>query len=161
MGDTQMTGNPDSEEDKASIAVLEKLGDLAEKQGRQIDFGLQTGDYVDNGSNYAMWTEMQNAFYRCVPGRETSSIRSAITSIMVTPAASISAASAPAPGQGLLFRGVWRCLCCRHQQRRRPECSLRMAQAGRGAEHLHVEDSVHPPAAVLYQCKKRQQRAVP
>lgn len=68
MGDTQMTGNPDSEEDKASIAVLEKLGDLAEKQGRQIDFGLQTGDYVDNGSNYAMWTEMQNAFSAAFPG---------------------------------------------------------------------------------------------
>ena len=68
MGDTQMTGNPDSEEDKASIAVLEKLGDLAEKQGRQIDFGLQTGDYVDNGSNYAMWVEMQNAFSAAFPG---------------------------------------------------------------------------------------------
>lgn len=68
MGDTQMTGNPDSEEDKASIAVLEKLGDLAEKQGRQIDFGLQTGDYVDNGSNYAMWAEMQNAFSAAFPG---------------------------------------------------------------------------------------------
>lgn len=67
MGDTQMTGNPDSEEDKASIAVLEKLGDLAEKQGRQIDFGLQTGDYVDNGSNYAMWAEMQEAFNHTFP----------------------------------------------------------------------------------------------
>ena len=66
MGDTQMTGNPDSEEDKASIAVLEKLGAIV--KDKPVDFGLQTGDYVDNGSNYAMWTEMQNAFSAAFPG---------------------------------------------------------------------------------------------
>ena len=66
MGDTQMTGNPDSEEDKASIAVLEKLGAIV--KNKPVDFGLQTGDYVDNGSNYAMWTEMQNAFSAAFPG---------------------------------------------------------------------------------------------
>ena len=65
MGDTQMTGNPDSEEDKESIAVLEKLGDLV--KGKQVDFGLQTGDYVDNGTNYAMWAEMQEAFNHTFP----------------------------------------------------------------------------------------------
>ena len=66
MGDTQMTGSPDSEEDKASIAVLEKLGAIV--KDKPVDFGLQTGDYVDNGSNYAMWTEMQNAFSATFPG---------------------------------------------------------------------------------------------
>ena len=66
MGDTQMTGNPDSEEDKASIAVLEKLGAIV--KDKPVNFGLQTGDYVDNGSNYAMWTEMQNAFSATFPG---------------------------------------------------------------------------------------------
>ena len=65
MGDTQMTGNPDSKEDKESIAVLEKLGDLV--KGKQVDFGLQTGDYVDNGTNYAMWAEMQEAFNHTFP----------------------------------------------------------------------------------------------
>ena len=66
MGDTQMTGSPDSEEDKASIAVLEKLGAIV--KDKPVDFGLQTGDYVDNGSNYAMWTEMQNVFSAAFPG---------------------------------------------------------------------------------------------
>lgn len=66
MGDTQMTGSPDSEEDKASIAVLEKLGAIV--KDKPVDFGLQTGDYVDNGSNYAMWAEMQNAFSAAFPG---------------------------------------------------------------------------------------------
>ena len=65
MGDTQMSGNPDSKEDKASIAILDALGDLV--KDKQIDFGLQTGDYVDNGANYAMWAEMQEAFNHTFP----------------------------------------------------------------------------------------------
>lgn len=65
MGDTQMSGDPDSKEDKASIAVLEKLGAIV--KGKQIDFGLQTGDYVDNGANYAMWAEMQDEFNNVFP----------------------------------------------------------------------------------------------
>ena len=65
MGDTQMSGNPDSEEDKASIAILDALGDLV--KDKQVDFGLQTGDYVDNGTNYAMWAEMQEAFNHTFP----------------------------------------------------------------------------------------------
>lgn len=84
MGDTQMTGNPDSEEDKASIAVLEKLGAIV--KDKPVDFGLQTGDYVDNGSNYAMWTEMQNAFSAAFPGVSFFHTLG-ITSITVTPAA--------------------------------------------------------------------------
>ena len=64
MGDTQMTGNPDT--DAESIAILEKLGAIV--KDKPVDFGLQTGDYVDNGSNYAMWTEMQNTFSTAFPG---------------------------------------------------------------------------------------------
>ncbi len=63
MGDTQMSG--DREADAGSIAILESLGNIV--KGKQIDFGLQTGDYVDNGSNYAMWAEMQDEFNKVFP----------------------------------------------------------------------------------------------
>ena len=63
MGDTQMSG--DREADAGSIAILESLGNIV--KGKQIDFGLQTGDYVDNGSNYAMWAEMQDEFNNVFP----------------------------------------------------------------------------------------------
>lgn len=63
MGDTQMSG--DREADAESIAILDALGDLV--KDKQIDFGLQTGDYVDNGSNYAMWAEIQEAFNHTFP----------------------------------------------------------------------------------------------
>ena len=64
MGDTQMSG--DREADAESIAILEKLGALV--QNKPVDFGIQTGDYVDNGSNYAMWDEMQETFNHTFPG---------------------------------------------------------------------------------------------
>ena len=63
MGDTQMSG--DREADAESIAILERLGTIV--KDKQIDFGLQTGDYVDNGTNYAMWAEMQEAFNHTFP----------------------------------------------------------------------------------------------
>ena len=63
MGDTQMSG--DREADAESIAILEKLGAIV--KDKQVDFGLQTGDYVDNGANYAMWAEMQEAFNHTFP----------------------------------------------------------------------------------------------
>ena len=63
MGDTQMSG--DREADAESIAILDALGDLV--KDKQIDFGLQTGDYVDNGTNYAMWAEIQEAFNHTFP----------------------------------------------------------------------------------------------
>ena len=63
MGDTQMSG--DREADAESIAILDALGDLV--KDKQVDFGLQTGDYVDNGANYAMWAEMQEAFNHTFP----------------------------------------------------------------------------------------------
>ena len=63
MGDTQMSGNRTVDAD--SIAILEKLG--AQLNGKDVDFGLQTGDYVDNGSNYAMWEEIQEVFSASFP----------------------------------------------------------------------------------------------
>lgn len=63
MGDTQMSG--DREADAESIAILERLGTIV--KDKQVDFGLQTGDYVDNGTNYAMWAEMQEAFNHTFP----------------------------------------------------------------------------------------------
>ena len=57
MGDTQMSG--DREADAESIAILDALGDLV--KDKQVDFGLQTGDYVDNGANYAMCTMVISA----------------------------------------------------------------------------------------------------
>ena len=90
MGDTQMSG--DREADAESIAILDALGDLV--KDKQVDFGLQTGDYVDNGANYAMWAEMQEAFNHR-SRTWTSSTRSATmsttaTSAEVPPAASSS-----------------------------------------------------------------------
>lgn len=63
MGDTQMSG--DREADAESIAILDALGDLV--KDKQVDFGIQTGDYVDNGANYAMWAEIQEAFNHTFP----------------------------------------------------------------------------------------------
>ena len=56
VGDTQMNGNPET--DKTEIGLLEQIA--AGVSG--YDFGIQTGDYIDNGGNYSMWTEIQDVF---------------------------------------------------------------------------------------------------
>jgi len=56
VGDTQMNGN--ASVDASEIALLDSIG----KQVAGYDFGIQTGDYVDNGGNYNMWAEMNNTF---------------------------------------------------------------------------------------------------
>lgn len=56
VGDTQMNGNTTT--DANEIALLESIASNVEG----YDFGLQTGDYIDNGGNYSMWEEMQNVF---------------------------------------------------------------------------------------------------
>ena len=56
LADTQMSG--DLAADSEPIALLESIGTMV--QG--YDFGIQTGDYVDNGGNYVMWEEIQNLF---------------------------------------------------------------------------------------------------
>lgn len=56
VGDTQMSGSASA--DASDIALLDSIG----KQVQGYTFGIQTGDYVDNGGNYNMWAEMNNTF---------------------------------------------------------------------------------------------------
>jgi hypothetical protein len=56
VGDTQMSGNTES--DASYIDLLNQIAGRVEG----YDFGIQTGDYVDNGGNYAMWEEIQTVF---------------------------------------------------------------------------------------------------
>jgi hypothetical protein len=56
IGDTQMSGNSESDVDE--IAILQQIASGV----ADCDFGIQTGDYIDNGGNYVMWEEMQTVF---------------------------------------------------------------------------------------------------
>ncbi len=56
VGDTQMHGNRKT--DAEEIQLLKNLGAVVAGS----DFGVQTGDYVDNGGNYNMWEEMDSTF---------------------------------------------------------------------------------------------------
>lgn len=58
MGDTQMSGN--SESDADAIAILNEIGQSV--SGQTLNFGLQTGDYVDNGGNYSQWSQILDLF---------------------------------------------------------------------------------------------------
>ncbi len=58
LGDTQMLGNP--EEDAEAIALLNTMLDQIGEKG--ADFGLQAGDFVDNGGSYGHWEELFNVF---------------------------------------------------------------------------------------------------
>ncbi|SFB18904.1 Glucan-binding domain-containing protein (YG repeat), partial [Acetitomaculum ruminis DSM 5522] len=56
IGDTQMSGSVSA--DASDIALLQQIaGNVS-----GYDFGIQTGDYIDNGGNYHMWEEIQNVF---------------------------------------------------------------------------------------------------
>lgn len=54
MGDTQMTGKP--EEDADAIGYLNTLLEAIGKEN--VDFGLQTGDFIDNGDNYIHYAQI-------------------------------------------------------------------------------------------------------
>ena len=58
LGDTQMTGNLESDTEAIATlnAMLEQIGQ------KDPDFGLQTGDFVDNGGSYGHWEELFNVF---------------------------------------------------------------------------------------------------
>ncbi len=64
VGDTQMSSNVT--EDTEEIALLEQLGALAAGS----DFGIQTGDYVDNAGNFAMWDEIRTVFNTSFAGMD-------------------------------------------------------------------------------------------
>ena len=68
MGDTQMSGDQESDADKEALKIMRNLSSIL--KDKKVDFGLQTGDYVDNGSNLAMWQEMQDAFSSCYPSTD-------------------------------------------------------------------------------------------
>lgn len=54
VGDTQMSGNPANDEEP--IALLTNL--LGHVAAHDIDFGIQTGDFVDNGGSFNHWEEL-------------------------------------------------------------------------------------------------------
>lgn len=58
LGDTQMLGIP--EQDAEAIAVLSAMLESIGQKG--VDFGLQTGDFVDNGGTYAHYQEILDVF---------------------------------------------------------------------------------------------------
>lgn len=62
VGDTQMSGN--DTEDADAINLLDKIGTNAS----DIDFGIQTGDYVDNGGNSIMWSQINAVFSKAFAG---------------------------------------------------------------------------------------------
>ena len=62
VGDTQLTGNAD--EDREAIELLERIAQSAGEK----DFGIQTGDYVDNGGNSAMWEQINDLFHSAFGG---------------------------------------------------------------------------------------------
>lgn len=58
LGDTQMLGIPS--QDTEAISVLSAMLTAIDEKG--ADFGLQTGDFVDNGGNYAHYQEILDVF---------------------------------------------------------------------------------------------------
>ncbi len=58
LGDTQMLGDP--AQDAEAIALLNAM--LEQVAEKDVDFGLQTGDFVDNGGSYGHWEELFNVF---------------------------------------------------------------------------------------------------
>ncbi len=62
IGDTQMNGNFALDEEP--IGYLNTIGTTVAGK----DFGIQTGDYVDNGGDFAKWHEIQSVFQSAFPG---------------------------------------------------------------------------------------------
>ncbi|MCQ2418403.1 MAG: phosphodiester glycosidase family protein [Clostridia bacterium] len=58
VGDTQMSGNPANDEEP--IALLTEL--LSNIAAHNVDFGIQTGDFVDNGGSFNHWEELFGVF---------------------------------------------------------------------------------------------------
>ncbi|MBP3413441.1 MAG: phosphodiester glycosidase family protein [Oscillospiraceae bacterium] len=58
LGDTQMLGDP--AQDAEAIALLQGMLELIDKE--DVDFGLQSGDFVDNGGSYGHWEELFEVF---------------------------------------------------------------------------------------------------
>lgn len=57
LGDTQLSGNLDA--DQEAIDMMKTIG----ADVKDAEFGIQTGDYVDNAGYSGRWAEIQDAFY--------------------------------------------------------------------------------------------------
>ncbi len=58
LGDTQMSGNPEA--DAEAIALLQSMLEQIGEKG--VDFGVQSGDFVDNGGSYGHWEELFDVY---------------------------------------------------------------------------------------------------
>lgn len=58
LGDTQLNGN--DEADKEEIAAMAKIADAVNLAN--VDFGIQTGDFIDKASSQALWNQILNLF---------------------------------------------------------------------------------------------------
>jgi hypothetical protein len=175
MGDTQMSG--DREADAESIAILDALGALV--KGKQVDFGLQTGDYVDNGTNYAMWAEMQEAFNHTFPNVDFIHTLgnheyygdfsgSTASSILQLPSKDYYSVEYGDVYVAVINNGADLSAACEWLKQDAAQSTHFFLASAPDPSHLskssaiylHVEGSVHPPAAVLHERQGRQ-RAVP
>ena len=60
IGDTQLSGNVESDQDE--IRLMNAIA--ANINGQSMNFGIQTGDFVDNGGNLGQWSEILDVFSR-------------------------------------------------------------------------------------------------
>ena len=60
IGDTQLSGNAES--DQEEIRLMNAIA--ANINGQSMNFGIQTGDFVDNGGNLGQWSEILDVFSR-------------------------------------------------------------------------------------------------
>lgn len=58
QGDTQLTGNPEA--DAEDIATMHALADKVNDEA--VDFGLQTGDFIDDAGSLEGWNEILSIF---------------------------------------------------------------------------------------------------
>ncbi|MCH5199019.1 MAG: phosphodiester glycosidase family protein [Oscillospiraceae bacterium] len=63
VGDAQLHGNGNAE-DQAAIETLMNIGSKIP----DVDFGIQTGDYVDGGTNFAQWSQILGVWQDAFPG---------------------------------------------------------------------------------------------
>lgn len=58
IGDTQLTGNDTT--DAPAIAAMDTIADAVNKA--EVDFGIQTGDYIDTANSLSRWNQILSAF---------------------------------------------------------------------------------------------------
>ena len=66
VADTQLLGNSESESDQRAIAYLKNITAAT----ADVDFGLQTGDFVDGGIDYTMWDQILGVWEESFVGKD-------------------------------------------------------------------------------------------